>query len=215
MKATHFHHFGNFRLHDWLNNFLKDQIDHEKLYPCSTSIAEITSNCWSFARNETAEETCIVQVEPCDDLGDNSDQSEDEDDELSTSCVKIIDDIDMQDLKFPNGTPIICKDQISSFFIGLSEGDLTKGTSNTTPLGRTNKETARLNLKQAPGNLLDFINQYYQTGEPEVESDIQIDYEGTEFEEPEILPPNKNECNGDDENDGNDYHVDNSDEGNF
>ena len=67
-------------------------------------------------------------MQPCDDLEDNSDQSEDEDDELSTSCVKIIDDIDMQDLKFPNGTPIICKDQISSFFIGIKSSPVTTTT---------------------------------------------------------------------------------------
>ena len=116
-------------------NFTKDEINHDTLYPCSTSIPEITSDCWSFARNETTDETCIVQVEPCDDV---SDQSEDED-EMSTNCVKIIDDdLDLKDLKFHDGTPIICRDQISAFFIGLSEGDLTQGF--------TDAQTARLQL---------------------------------------------------------------------
>ena len=110
--------------HGCQSNFIKDEINHDTLYPCSPSIPDITSDCWSFARNKNTEETCIVQVEPCDDI---SEQSEDED-ELSMNCVKVIDDdLDLQDLKFHDGTPIICKDQISSFFIGLSEGDLNQG----------------------------------------------------------------------------------------
>ena len=87
-------------------------------------IPEITSNCWSFASDENNDETCLVQVEPCDQT--DLDQSEDEN-ELGTNCVEIIDDIDARNYKFYDGTPIICKDQISSFFIGLSEGELTQG----------------------------------------------------------------------------------------
>ena len=55
---------------------------------------------------------------------------------MSTNCVKIIDDdLDLKDLKFHDGTPIICRDQISAFFIGLSEGDLTQGFTDAQTAG--------------------------------------------------------------------------------
>jgi len=165
------------------------------LYPCHPSIPDITSSCWSFARNETAEESCIVQLEPCDDGffeqsngNDSNDQSEANDkSELKTNCVKIIDYTYVEDLKFNDGTPVICKDQMSYFLIGLSADE---------------RKNDRLTLQNVPGDLLNTINQHYKTGESEMDSkNLQIDYEGTEFQEPEILPDISEE-NGcyDDEN---------------
>ena len=78
-------------------------------------------------------------------------------------------------------------------------------------LGRTKKQRKQLNLKQAPGDLLDFMNQYYESGEPEVESEFE--YEGTEFEEPDVLPDN-NECNGEENNDDG-YGISNRNNGNY
>ena len=177
--------------------FSKDKIDHETLYPCSPSVPDITSSCWSFARNETAEETCIVQLEPCEDgisdqsnANDSNDQSEATDQsELKTNCVKIIDNIEIEDLKFNDGSPVICKDQISYFLIGLSIDE---------------RKTDTLILQNVPGDLMNTISQHYKTGEPEMDSkNLQIDYEGTEFQEPEILPEisGNNECYDDQNND--------------
>ena len=59
-------------------------------------------------------------------------------------------------------------------------------------------------------DLLDFINQYYESGEPEVESEFE--YDGTEFEEPDVLPDN-NECNGEENDD--DHSIRNRNNGNF
>lgn len=85
-------------------------MDHEKLYPCSPSTVDIKSSCWSFGHKETLDESCIVQMEPCDDEEDEKVQSD-------SNCVAIIDsDIDRQSLKFYNGTPVICRDQISQGF---------------------------------------------------------------------------------------------------
>ena len=101
--------------------FKKDQLEHEKLYPCSPSTIDITSSCWSFARNEAAEESCIVQVEPCDDDGDQSD-AENISDQSDVSndrrgCVKITDEnIELEKLEFYDGTPIICRDLTSHVF---------------------------------------------------------------------------------------------------
>ena len=177
--------------------FSKDKIDHETLYPCSPSVPDITSSCWSFARNETAEETCIVQLEPCEDgisdqsnANDSNDQSEATDQsELKTNCVKIIDNIEIEDLKFNDGSPVICKDQISYFLIGLSIDE---------------RKTDTLILQNVPGDLMNTISQHYKTGEPEMDSkNLQIDYEGTEFQEPEILPDlsEKNGCYDDENSD--------------
>ena len=49
-------------------------------------------------------------------------------------------------------------------------------------------------MKQAPGDLLNFIDHFYESGEPESDKEIEIDYDGIEFDEPDILP--KNECYG-------------------
>ena len=98
-------------------------MDHEKLYPCSPSTVDIATSCWSFGHKETVDESCIVQMEPCDDTEDLQDQSDsnnssDQSDVgISKSCVEIMDsDIDRQTLKFYNGTPVICRDQISQGF---------------------------------------------------------------------------------------------------
>ena len=190
--------------------FSKDKIDHETLYPCSPSVPDITSSCWSFARNETAEESCIIQLEPCDDgfsvqsnANDSNDQSEANDQsELKTNCVKIIDNIEFEDLKFNDGTPVICKDQMSFFLIGLSTDE---------------RKNATLIFQNVPGDLLNTISQHYKTGEPEMDSkNLQIDYEGTEFQEPEILPEisENNECyedqNTDDRSDNSAYDAEDS-----
>lgn len=177
--------------------FSKDKIDHETLYPCSPSVPDITSSCWSFARNETAEESCIIQLEPCDDsisvqsnANDSNDQSEANDQsELKTNCVKLIDNIEFEDLKFNDGTPVICKDQMSFFLIGLSTDE---------------RKNETLIFQNVPGDLLNTISQHYKNGEPEMDSkNLQIDYEGTEFQEPEILPEisENNECYDDQNND--------------
>ena len=65
-------------------------------------------------------------------------------------------------------------------------------------------------MKQAPGDLLDFMNQYYESGEPEVESEFE--YDGTEFEEPDVLP-DKSQCNGEENDD--DHSISNRNNGNF
>ena len=93
-------------------------MDHEKLYPCSPSTVDIITSCWSFGHKETVDESCIVQMEQCDDeeeeqIQSDSDNSSDQSD-LGKTCAEIIDsDIDRQSLKFYNGTPVICRDQIS------------------------------------------------------------------------------------------------------
>ena len=172
------------------------------MYPCSPSKPDITSSCWSFARNETAAESCIIQLEPCDDVqsdeGNSTDQSE-ADDELKNNCMKIMDDIETEDLKFYDGTPVICKDQMSYFFVGLSSSEI---------------KNDKLNLQNVPGDLLNYMDVYYKAGEPEMDSkNLQIDYEGTEFDEPEILPDisEKNWCNGEENGDGD---TGNNDSGN-
>ena len=136
-------------------------------------------------------------MEPCEDgisdqsnANDSNDQSEATDQsELKTNCVKIIDNIEIEDLKFNDGSPVICKDQISYFLIGLSIDE---------------RKTDTLILQNVPGDLMNTISQHYKTGEPEMDSkNLQIDYEGTEFQEPEILPEisGNNECYDDQNND--------------
>ena len=180
---------------------MKDQINHETLYPCSPSKPDITSSCWSFARNETAAESCIIQLEPCDDVqsdeSNSTDQSE-ADDELKNNCMKIMDDIEIEDLKFYDSAPVICKDQMSYFFVGLSSSEI---------------KNEKLNLQHVPGDLLNYMVVYYKAGEPEMDSkNLQIDYEGTEFDEPEILPDisEKNWCNGEENGDGDTDNKDSS-----
>ena len=172
------------------------------MYPCSPSKPDITSSCWSFARNETAAESCIIQLEPCDDVqsdeSNSTDQSE-ADDELKNNCMKIMDDIEIEDLRFYDGSPVICKDQMSYFFIGLSSSEI---------------KNDKLNLQHVPGDLLNYMDEHYKAGEPEMDSkNLQIDYEGTEFDEPEILPDisEKNWCNGEENGDGD---TGNNDSGN-
>ena len=66
-------------------------------------------------------------------------------------------------------------------------------------------------MKQAPGDLLDFMNQYYESGVLEIETEFE--YDGTEFEEPDILPEN-NGCNTNDDDDDNGA-ISNNDNGKF
>ena len=117
-----------------------------------------------------------------------------------TNCVKIVDAIELQDLKFYTGTPVICKDEISFFLIGLSNS--TNGTS--------------LNLQHVPGDLQEYMNEHYESGEPEMNSrNFQIDYQGTDFQEPDIFP-RETGCNGGDNDNDSGEHSDNGNtDGNF
>ena len=77
-----------------------------------------------------------------------------------------------------------------------------------------------MNLQPVPGDLLDFMNKHYEAGQPEMDSrNLQIDYQGTEFEEPELLPQGKKiGCNGEESNDDGFDQVDygdNETNGNF
>ena len=99
-----------------------------------------------------------------------------------TNCVKIIDDaIDLQDLEFYTGTPVVCKDEVSYFLIGLSNS----------------KNKTSLNLQHVPGDLQEYMNEHYESGEPEMNSrSFQIDYQGTDFQQPDIFP-RETGCNDD------------------
>ena len=55
------------------------------------------------------------------------------------------------------------------------------------------------------------MNRYYESGESEVESEFE--YDGTEFEEPDILPENEG-CNTNDDDDD-DGAISNSNTGKF
>ena len=65
-------------------------------------------------------------------------------------------------------------------------------------------------MKQAPGDLLDFIDHFYESGEPELDKEIEIDYDGTDFDEPDILP--KNKCFGQEQEDDDYGSIDNGDD---
>ena len=119
-----------------------------------------------------------------------------------TNCVKIVDAIELQDLEFYTGTPVICKDEISFFLIGLSNS----------------KNRTSLNLQHVPGDLQEYMNEHYESGEPEMNSrSFQIDYQGTDFQQPDIFPRDTG-CNGGDNNADNGGHSDNGNrdtDGNF
>ena len=69
-----------------------------------------------------------------------------------------------------------------------------------------------MDLQQVPGDLLNYMDVHYKAEEPEMDSkNLQIDYEGTEFDEPEILPDiaQKNWCNGEENGNGGNGNSDN------
>ena len=48
---------------------------------------------------------------------------------------------------------------------------------------------SKFNLQHIPSDLLQFIDEHYETGEPDINSrNHEIDYDGSDFKEPEILP---------------------------
>lgn len=111
--------------------------------------------------------------------------------------MKIIDDIEIGDLNFYDGTPLICKDQMSYFLIGVSTSEI---------------KNDKLHLQQVPGDLLNYMDVHYKAGEPEMDSkNLEIDYEGTEFNEPDILPDisDKKLCNGEENGNGDTGSSDN------
>ena len=153
----------------------KDQIDHKKIYPCSNSKPEITTSCWSFAHNEDTEESCIIEIEQCEQTDEH--------------CVKVIDDIDFANFKFYDGTPVICKDFKSYFLIGV--------------LKNNRSQNSNLNMNNVPGNLVEYINENYEVGKAEIDENIELDYDGSDFQKPDVLPK-KSGC-ADDDNMDNDF----------
>ena len=85
------------------------------------------------------------------------------------------------------------------YLIGLSKG-LIDGT--------------KIYSQHVPGDLLDYMNIHYETGQPEMDSrNIQIDYQGTNFQEPEVLPDDSMNCNGEENADDDNFaHVDYGDD---
>ena len=105
------------------------------------------------------------------------------------------------------------KIQISFFLIGL-----TGGYSNESKIFDSKMNFQKLQL--IPSDLFDFMDKFYEAGQPEMDSrNLQIDYQGTEFEEPEVLPQGKKiGCNGEASNDDGFDNVDygdNETNGNF
>ena len=61
--------------------------------------------------------------------------------------------------------------------------------------------------QHVPGDLLDYMESNYEDGPPEIDfRNLQIDYTGTNFIEPEVLPDDSMKCNGD-ENSEDDFAI--------